>query len=61
MNTVILRYTRIVTLAAGLLGGLVQIATAQTVTLVVNNMSNQNVTFTPQLTVLTPPAMALRL
>jgi hypothetical protein len=54
MNTVILRYTRIVTLAAGLLGGLVQIATAQTVTLVVNNMSNQNVTFTPQLTVLTP-------
>ena len=54
MNTVILRYTRIITLAAGLLGGFVQIATAQTVTLVVNNLSNQNVTFTPQLTVLTP-------
>ena len=54
MNTVILRYTRIITLAAGLLGGLVQIATAQTVTLVVNNLSNQNLTFTPQLTVLTP-------
>ena len=52
MNTVILRYT--LTLAAGLLGGLVQIATEQTVTLVVNNLSNQNLTFTPQLTVLTP-------
>jgi hypothetical protein len=56
MNTVILRCTRIITLAAGLLGGLVQIATAQTVILVVNNLSNQNLTFTPQLTVLTPSA-----
>jgi hypothetical protein len=54
MNTVILRYTRIITLAAGLLAGLVQIAAAQTVTLVVNNLSNQNLTFTPQLTLLTP-------
>ena len=54
MNTVIVRYSRIVALAAGLLGAVVQIATAQTVTLVVNNLSNQTLTFTPQLTVLTP-------
>jgi hypothetical protein len=54
MNTLIFRYTRTITLAASLLGGLVQIVAAQTVTLVVNNMSNQNLTFTPQLTVLTP-------
>jgi hypothetical protein len=54
MNNLVLRYTRIITLIGGLLGGLVPIATAQTVILVVNNDSNQNVTFTPQLTVLTP-------
>ena len=56
MNAVIRRYTRIVTLAAGLLGGLVHIATAQTVTLLVNNLSSQALTFTPQLTLLTPAA-----
>ncbi|HEU4679992.1 MAG TPA: hypothetical protein VFS35_10755, partial [Terrimicrobiaceae bacterium] len=55
MNTVVLRYARLVTLAAGLVIGLVQIAAAQTVTLVVNNLSSQAVTFTPQLTTLTPP------
>ena len=54
MNIVILRYTRIITLVAGLLGALVSDCAAQTVTLVVNNLSSQNLTFTPQLTVLTP-------
>jgi hypothetical protein len=53
MNT-ILRHTRLISLAAGLLGALLQVAAAQTVTLVVNNLSNQNLTFTPQLTVLPP-------
>ena len=54
MNSAIIRYLHIVTLAAGLLGALVPIAAAQTVTLVVNNESNQTLTFTPQLTVLSP-------
>jgi hypothetical protein len=54
INAVILRYTHIFVLAAGLLGTLVPIAAAQTVTLVVNNESNQTLSFTPQLTVLSP-------
>jgi hypothetical protein len=54
MNAVIVRYARIFILTAGLLEMLVPIAAAQTVTLVVNNESNQTLSFTPQLTVLPP-------
>jgi hypothetical protein len=50
----ILRQTRLISLAAGLLGALLQVAPAQTVTLVVNNQSSLPLTFTPQLTVLPP-------
>ena len=54
MNAVIIPNFRFITLVAGLLGALVSITAAQTVTLVVNNESNQALTFTPQLTVLSP-------